>query len=95
VVQELDAVARRLIRASEEGLRRWIGVTQLENDLLGSLYLRVREVLDRETWDDEMVEDLTLTIYLTASAWHTCDEPPLQFLSRLHETIAETLRRTQ
>jgi hypothetical protein len=87
----LDVVARRLIRASEESLLRWMNVRQIDNDLLGALYLRVREVLDRETWDEQMVEDVTLTIYLTASAWQSPDETPLEFLSSLHEVIAKTL----
>lgn len=89
--QALDVVARRMIRASEEGLRRWIGVHQLDNDLLGALYLRVREVLERGQLDEDMVEDVTLTIYLTASAWQSSNEPPLEFLSSLHEVIAKTL----
>lgn len=96
MVQELDVVARRLIRASEEGLRRWLGVPQLENDLLGTLYLRVREVLGQANGSDEdaLIEDVTLTIYLTASAWHSRDESPVQFLSSLHEVIAKTIPHT-
>jgi hypothetical protein len=92
-VQPLDVVARRMIRAAEEGLRRWIGVRQIDNDLLGTLYLRVREVLEggQSSDDDGLVEDIKLTIYLTASAWQSGGEPPLDFLSSLHQVIARTL----
>ena len=97
--QALDVVARRLIRASEEGLRHWMGVSRLDTDLLGALYLRVREVLDRDKWDEDIVEDITLTMFLTASAWQSCDEPSLDVLTTLHEVIGKTLsgdaRRTQ
>jgi hypothetical protein len=88
----LDDVARRLIRASEEDLRRWMGTGQLESDLLSALYLRVREVLERGAADgDAMVEDIALTIYLTASAWQARAEPPLNLLTSLHRVIAVTL----
>lgn len=91
--KELDAVARRLIRAAEEDLRRWIGSAHLDNDFLGALYLRVREVLERgQPADDEAtVDDVALTIYLTASAWQAGHEPPLALLSSLHYAIGKTL----
>jgi hypothetical protein len=89
--QSLDVSARRLIRATEEPLRRWIGVQQLDNDLLGALYLRVLEALERGQSASGAVEDIALTIYLTASAWQSRQEPPLQLLSSLHEVIAKTL----
>ena len=92
--KELDAVARRLIRAAEEDLRRWMGSGQLDNDFLGTLYLRVREVLERgQPADDEAtVVDVALTIYLTASAWQAGAEPPLTLLSSLHQVIGKTIQ---
>lgn len=89
----LDAMARRLIRAAEEDLRGWIGVRQLDNDLLGTLYLRVREVLENgeSAGDQAKVDDVALTIYLTASAWQSAGKPPLALLSSLHHVIAKTL----
>ncbi len=91
--QSLDVSARRLIRATEEPLRRWIGVQQLDNDLLGALYLRVLEALERgqSASGSGAVEDIALTIYLTASAWQSRQEPPLELLSSLHQVIAKTL----
>lgn len=91
--QALDVSARRLIRATEEPLRRWIGVQQLDNDLLGKLYLRVIEALERGqlAGGADAVEDIALTIYLTASAWQSRQEPPLELLSSLHQVIAKTL----
>lgn len=91
--QPIDVLARRVIRAAEEGLRHWIGAGQIDNDLLGTLYLRVREVLENGQSPDRdgLVEDVTLIIYLTASAWQSCGEPPLEFLSSLHQAIAKTL----
>jgi hypothetical protein len=92
-VQPLDVVARRMIHAAEEGLRRWIGAGQIDNDLLGTLYLRVREVLEGGQLSDRdgLVDDITLIIYLTASTWQSGGEPPLDFLSSLRQAIARTL----
>ena len=90
---ELDIVARRLIRASEGDLRRWIGVSQLDNDLLGTLYLRVREVLERgeDADDDELAEDVTLTMYLTAAAWKLREDPQLELLPALQQMLSTVL----
>lgn len=89
----LDVSARRLIQATEEPLRHWIGVQQLDNNLLGKLYLRVIEALERgqSAGGADAVEDIALTIYLTASAWQSRQEPPLDLLSSLHQVIAKTL----
>jgi mono/diheme cytochrome c family protein len=92
--KEVDTLARRLIRAAEESLRRWIGVGQLDNDFLGTLYLRVREVLERgqPAGDEATLDDVALTIYLTASAWQAGPEPPLALLSSLHQVIRQTVK---
>lgn len=90
---ELDIVARRLIRASEGDLRRWIGVARLDNDLLGTLYLRVRELLEQgqEADDDDLAEDVTLTMYLTAAAWKMRDDPQLELLPALRQMLSSIL----
>jgi len=92
--KELDAVARRLICAAEEDLRRWLGSAQIDNDFLGMIYLRVREALERNPSADTeaIVDDIALTIYLTASAWQGGPEAPLAILPSLHEVIRETIK---
>lgn len=89
----LDLLARRLMHATEEDLRRWLQVTQLDYELLGTLYLRVRETLERAepVLDDDAIEELVLTIYLTASAWQSRSEAPTDVLLSLRSAIAETL----
>ncbi len=88
----LDAVARRLIRAAEEDLRQWIAVRDLDNDLLGALYLRVLETLERQaTCDEAAVDDIALTIYLTLSAWQPNGSPPLHLLASLHQVVGAAL----
>jgi cytochrome c5 len=86
-------VARRVIRAAEEDLRRWIGPAQLDNDFLAALYLRVREAFERSCPgdNDAIVDDVALVIYLTASAWQPGNAPPLALLSSLHQVIGKTL----
>lgn len=88
----LDVVARRVIRAAEEDFRQWIAVRDLDSDLLGTLYLRVLETLERQTRCDEAaVDDVALTIYLTISAWQPDGAPPLHLLTSLHRVVAATL----
>ena len=90
----LDLLTRRIIRASEEDLRHWLGVVQLDRDLLGTLYLQVRAALDRcQSPDDAVaVEELALTMLLTASAWRTGNEGSAEtILSALHRAISTTL----
>jgi hypothetical protein len=67
-------------------------VRQLETDFLGALYLRVREVLERTSpaVGEDAIEDVVLTIYLTAAAWQSRSEPPLSLLSSLHSVVAKT-----
>ena len=92
--QQVDTVARRLIRATEEDLRRSIGSAQLDNDFLAVLYLRVREILERgyRVDDEATVDDVALTIYLTASAWRGGNAPPLALLSSLHQVIGKSIK---
>ena len=90
----LDLLTRRIIRASEEDLRHWLGVVQLDCDLLSTLYLQVRAALDRcQSPDDAVaVEELALTMLLTASAWRTGNQGSAEtILSALHRAIIATL----
>ena len=90
----LDLLTRRIIRASEEDLRHWLGVVQLDRDLLSTLYLQVRAALDRcQSPDDAVaVEELALTMLLTASAWRTGNQGSAEtILSALHRAIIATL----
>lgn len=88
----LDLLARRIMRAAEEDLRHWLGIAQLDHELLGELYIRVRETLERCPMTDRAdVEELALTIYLTASAWQSKSEAPVELLLSLHQVIERTL----
>jgi hypothetical protein len=88
----LDVVARRLIAAAEDDLRRCVAVRDLDSDLLGALYLSVLETLERQvTCDEAAIDDIALTIYLTVSAWQPNSAPPLQLLASLHKVIAVAL----
>ena len=89
----LDLLTRRLMRAAEEDVRSWLGVPQLDHELLGALYVRLREVLERSAIpsDDDTVQELALAIYLTASAWQSKSDAPVDLLVSLRREIATTL----
>lgn len=88
----IDLLARRLMRAAEEDLRSWLAVSQLDHELLGALYLRLLEVLEHsDAPDDDTVEELTLAIYLTASAWQSKSDAPVDLLVALRREISKTL----
>lgn len=89
----LDLLARLLIRGAEENLRSWLGVAQLDHELLGALYLRLREVLQRSSTpiDEDTVQELALAIYLTASAWQSKSDAPVDLLVSLQREISKTL----
>jgi hypothetical protein len=90
--EDPDLLVRRLMRAAEEDLRSWLVVRQLDHELLGVLYLRLLEVLERsELPNDETVEELALAIYLTASAWQTKSDAPVDLLVSLRSGISRTL----
>lgn len=88
----IDLLARRLIRAAEEDLRSWLVVGQLDHELLGALYLRLLEVLERsDAPNDDTVEELALAIYLTASAWQSKSNASVDLLVSLRCEISKTL----
>ena|SRR6266498_6128729 len=88
----LDLLARQVIRAGEEDLRRGLGDVQIDRELLGALYLRVREVLERSDTDDvATAEELAMAIYFTASAWQPNGDTPVELLMSLHQVVSRTL----
>jgi hypothetical protein len=90
--EEPDLLVRRVIRAAEEDLRSWLVVGHLDHEFLGALYLRLLEVMERSrTLDDDTVEELALAIYITASAWQTKIDAPVDLLVSLRSGISKTL----
>lgn len=87
----LDHVARRVVRDSEADLRRFLGVDRLEPELVALIYLHVRGVVER-CHEDEAVDELALAIYLTAAAWHSNPEPPVDLITELHGVISRVLK---
>ena len=88
----LDLLARHVILAAEEDLRRSLRDVRLDPELLVTLYLRVREVLERSELDDAATADeLAITIFFTASAWQPNNEAPIEVLPSLHQVVSRTL----
>lgn len=87
-----DLVARRLVHAVQDDLRRWQAVPRLEPELVAALYLRVREILGR--WpspDDGAIDELALAVYLTTSAWQPTRDRAASLLPILRRDIAEAM----
>jgi hypothetical protein len=90
----LDLLARHVILAAEEDLRRSLRGVHLDAELLGALYLRVREVLERSGVDDAATaEELAMSIYFTATAWQPNGDAPVDLLLSLHGVISKTLEQ--
>ena len=93
---DTDLVARRLILAVQDDLRRWQAVPRLEPELVAALYLRVRDILARwPTPDDGAIDELALTVYLTASAWQPTPDRAATLLPILRRDIAEAMHATK
>ena len=60
----LDLLARHVILAAEEDLRRSLRDVRLDPELLGTLYLRVREVLERSELDDAATADELFSVLM-------------------------------
>lgn len=96
---KLDRQARMLIQASEPLLRHWLGVSSLDRTLIGTLYLRQRRILEHwyvtETSDERsqrnLVEQLAVAMFMTATAWQTAAQPAVDLLSSLREIVAAGL----
>lgn len=88
-----DRLARQIIHAADADLRRVLGSTHLDCELVAALYLRLREALQRvqNATEEGAIDELALTIYLTTSAWKSDGEIPVDLLTSLHAAIAATL----
>lgn len=94
--ETLDRLARRILLAAEADLRRALDTPRLDRALVAALYLRIREtLLLYSNPGQEAVDDIALTIYLTATAWQSDASPTIDLLSSLHTSIDTTLRFPQ
>ena len=73
-IRNTDLLARRLIRAVEPELRRHFGMDRLDNDFVGELYVRLRELLvqgnggvDEVETHRELVDEFAMTTYLVVA----------------------------
>ncbi len=90
----LDLLARHVILGCEDDLRRSLRGVQLDAELLGTLYLRVRGVLERSELDDTATaEELAMSIFFTATAWQPEGDAPVGLLLSLHSDISRTLEQ--
>lgn len=91
--RELDSCSRRLIEAISGDLRSWFEPAQFEPELIGALYVRLRQILERwpQGSDEELIEELALTVYLTAAAWDPANQPHLASLDSFRVNIARAL----
>lgn len=72
----IDSRARWLLHATEGDLKKHLGTSRLEVDLVGELYVRIREVLARgapaapgqQLDRAQLVDDLALAVYLAVVA---------------------------
>lgn len=89
-----DELARQLILAVQEDLKTWYDVPRIESELIGALYLQLRDVMRRWTELDEAgaVDELALAVYLTATAWQSPADQPTALLPLLRRDIAEAMR---
>ncbi|HEV2721095.1 MAG TPA: hypothetical protein VG323_13825 [Thermoanaerobaculia bacterium] len=90
----LDLLARHVILGCEDDLRRSLRGVQLDAELLGALYLRVRAVLERSELDDiATAEELAMSIFFTATAWEPKGDAPVDLLLSLHSDVSRTLEQ--
>jgi len=88
----LDLLARHVILGCEDDLRRSLRGVRLDAELLGALYLRVREIFGRSAIEDiATAEELAMAIYFTATAWQPDGDAPVALLLSLHTDISKTL----
>lgn len=72
----VDVKARLLLHATEGDLRKHLGSPRLDVDLVGDLYVRIRDVLaraepagpERHHHAEQLVDDLALAVYLAVVA---------------------------
>jgi hypothetical protein len=96
VAADVDRQTRLLIRAAEPALRQWLAVPQLDRSLVGTLYVRQHDILQQSavagsSERQQLVEQLSLVIFLTATAWQLSPQPDVDFLARLRQIVAAAL----
>lgn len=89
---DLDLVARRLIVAVQDDVVRWCDVPRLEPELVGALYVRLRDILRTSPADDDLLDELALAVYLTVSAWTADGDRIASILPDLRCHIAESMQ---
>lgn len=88
---DLDLAARRLIFAVQADVVRWCEMPQLDPELVGALYLRVRDILRRSPADEEVIDELALAVFLTVSAWTADGDRIASILPALRRDIADAM----
>lgn len=91
----VDEFTKRLLRAAAPDLQRSLGVRRLNRELLGEIYLRLREVLGRfegplrqeALRQADIVDELALTIYMVASTYDPGRQPSPELLSPLARAL--------
>lgn len=93
-----DRQSRRLLNAVQHPLEQFLEVDRLDQELVGNLYLRLRDALTqwqsrdglRSLVDDALFDELALIVYLTAGAWRSsCGaDGTIQVLASLQQSIA-------
>jgi hypothetical protein len=92
---DLDLAARRVIFAVQADVVRWCEMRQLDPELVGALYVRVRDILRRSPTDEELIDELALAVYLTVSAWTADTDRIASILPDLRRDIAESMHATK
>jgi hypothetical protein len=97
---DIDARTRRLIRAVDGDLRRHLGLGRLGVELVGDLYVRVRDVLARERSvapgtdgdENQLVDDLALAIFMSVVADEAHEAGGPDLLVGLRRSLSRALR---
>lgn len=101
-VQELDRVSRRLVRGVEKTLRDHLGPGEVDRELVGDLYLRIRGVLAGSGKKSDagsssangILDDLAIAVYMATVARKSGDWSPPDLIVSLRETIRAALQET-
>lgn len=101
--EEINSRARHLIRAAEGDLRRYLGLERLGVELVGELYIRVRNVLVRNLQDEagdslstvQLIDDLALAIFLAVVQNEARDSEAPNLLVGLRRSLTRALGETQ
>jgi hypothetical protein len=100
--EEIDRLARRLIRAAEPGIREHLGLTRLDVDLVGDLYVRIRNILIRNRTEQAspmddlsgLVDEIALTIFMTSVADDAGAKAEPELLVELRRSLETVLKKS-